>query len=60
MASLEQLTKQASKRWDKRISKAKNNFGKKSSKRSRKGKWGADSDRLWNVGTGSGAPKLWQ
>jgi len=60
MASIEQLEKRATKKWAKRVSKAKKSIGKTTKRKTRKGKWGAPEDTLlWNVGTGSGAPKLW-
>ena len=52
MPTIEQLEKQASKRWDKRVKKAKKSIGKKTTRKARKGKWGAPEDTLlWNVGT---------
>ena len=54
MPTIEQLTKQAGKRWDKRVTKAKKNVAKlQKGKKSRKGGWSKFADEIYYLDTTS-------
>jgi hypothetical protein len=60
MATIDTMMKHIDKKLDKRTKKFTKKLGTKAKRKSRKGKWGSEEDTLlWNVGTGSGASKLW-